>query len=132
MRTEVAHSQIMPHGHETADTLSIECSPTIFAIAAVAREYFGFPTSFGVQRSRAPPRLCFIEKTAFEVLHDAVGKSPNITAGNYELLKNDAKNKNKFSDLYQNNLNYDLEMIQEFMEFKLFKKIMYKNKNLIN
>ena len=59
-------------------------------------------------------------------------KSPNITAGNYELLKNDAKNKNKFSDLYQNNLNYDLEMIQEFMEFKLFKKIMYKNKNLIN
>ena len=82
-------------------------------------------------RSRGLLKNSFSGINSLDELQDKAFEIDNDTSNNFSTISEPSRYSN-FSSINKNNFNEDLKMINEFIEYKLFKRVMNHNKNILD
>ena len=82
-------------------------------------------------RSRGLVKSSFSSMISQDEPQDNTFERNNDTSNNFFPISEPSRYSN-FSSINKNNFNEDLKMINEFIEYKLFKRIMNDNKNILD
>ena len=82
-------------------------------------------------RSRGLVKSSFSSMNNLDDTQDNTFERNNDTSNNFSTISEPSRYSN-FSSINKNNFNEDLKMINEFIEYKLFKRVMNHNKNILD
>ena len=82
-------------------------------------------------RYRGLVKSSFSSMISLDETQDNTFEINNDTSNNFSPISESSRYSN-FSSINKNNFNEDLKMINEFIEYKLFKRVMNHNKNILD